>query len=167
MNDFSELENELKKLRPAQPSAELIMRIEADLVDPVTSTASAGVLPKPERLRVNWFGLGLGFAAAAAFLLLARVDFDPVASKPPVMASNTPSVTSTVFKDEFVPGDATRVVFDTRDEGLRYLDGAEQPVRRTSSRSRETMQWENPKTGASLRVSYPREEVTLTPVSGQ
>ena len=24
MNDFSELENELKKLRPAQPSAELI-----------------------------------------------------------------------------------------------------------------------------------------------
>ena len=29
MNDFSELENELKKLRPAQPSAELSARIDA------------------------------------------------------------------------------------------------------------------------------------------
>jgi len=31
MNDFSELENELKKLRPAQPSAELLARIDAAL----------------------------------------------------------------------------------------------------------------------------------------
>jgi hypothetical protein len=29
------------------------------------------------------------------------------------------------------------------------------------------LQWNNPQTGASLRVSYPSEEVTLIPVSGQ
>jgi len=29
------------------------------------------------------------------------------------------------------------------------------------------VQWKNPQTGASLRVSYPTEEVTLVPISGQ
>jgi hypothetical protein len=29
------------------------------------------------------------------------------------------------------------------------------------------VQWKNPQTGASLRVSYPKEEVTLIPISGQ
>jgi hypothetical protein len=29
------------------------------------------------------------------------------------------------------------------------------------------MQWRNPQTGASLRVSYPAEQVVLTPVSFQ
>ena len=31
MNDFSELENELKKLRPAQPSTEFVARIDSAL----------------------------------------------------------------------------------------------------------------------------------------
>jgi hypothetical protein len=35
------------------------------------------------------------------------------------------------------------------------------------SRTRETLRWRNPNTGASLRVSYPAEEVSLIPVSGQ
>jgi hypothetical protein len=33
--------------------------------------------------------------------------------------------------------------------------------------TRETLRWQNPQTGASLRVSYPSEEVVLLPVSGQ
>jgi hypothetical protein len=40
-------------------------------------------------------------------------------------------------------------------------------VRRLRSKKRETMQWNNPTTGASLRVSYPTEEVTLVPASGE
>ena len=61
----------------------------------------------------------------------------------------------------------TQVVYNTRDEGLHFEEGADQPVRRVRSHKRETLQWNNPQTGASLRVSYPSEEVTLVPVTGQ
>ena len=61
----------------------------------------------------------------------------------------------------------TQVLYDTKDEGLHFADGQDEPMRRLRSRKRETVQWKNPQTGASLRVSYPKEEVTLIPISGQ
>ena len=166
MNDFSELEAELKKLRPAAPSADLMDRIEIALAEPESSTPSAGVLPKPRRSRVNWYGLGLGLAAAATFLVVARMDLDRVVRPAPAMASVSPNL-APVFKDEFVPADATRVVYNRSDEGLQYLGNNPEPVRRIRSSGTESMQWQNPKTGASLRVSYPREEIAYVPVSGQ
>jgi hypothetical protein len=54
-----------------------------------------------------------------------------------------------------------------RDEGLHYSEGSDEPMRRVRSRLRETSQWRNPATGASLLVSYPSEQVELIPVSGQ
>src|SRR5205814_6544120 len=76
MSDFSELEAELKKLRPRAASPGLAMRIERALAETPVATPSAGILPKRRNFRVNWFGLGLGLAAAAAFLLLARVNVE-------------------------------------------------------------------------------------------
>ena len=61
----------------------------------------------------------------------------------------------------------TQVVYHVRDEGLVFTEGVENPVRRLRYRKRETMQWRQPDTGASLRVSYPGEAVVLMPVSGQ
>ena len=207
MNDFSELESELKALRPARPSVDLMARIEVALAEDATAThfmpggsqfaelagspsylgqlsdveriaglnscppeagsatPSGGVLLQRPRQRVNWYGLGLGLAAAAAFLILARMDMDRSPKRTPAVVDT--AAESTIHKDEFVPADSTRVVYDTRDEGLEFLEQEETPVRRVRSRARETMQWQNPKTGASLRVSYPSEEVTLTPISGQ
>jgi len=69
--------------------------------------------------------------------------------------------------DKFVPAGATRLVYNTRDEGLQFGRGSGQPVRRFRYQTHETWQWRNPTTGASLRVSYPSEEVVLIPVSGQ
>jgi hypothetical protein len=66
-----------------------------------------------------------------------------------------------------VPDGLTRVVYNTRDEGLLFPTEAKQPVRRVRSRTRETLKWRDPGTGASLRVTYPTEEVDLIPVSGQ
>ena len=66
-----------------------------------------------------------------------------------------------------MPAGLTQVVYNTRDEGLHFPEGADQPVRRVRSQKRETLQWRNPGTGTSVRVSYPSEEVTLIPVSGQ
>lgn len=170
MNDFSELEAELKKLRPRPTSPDLAVRIEVGLAEVAgRGTATAGVLPKRRSIRPNWWALGLGLAAAATFLILARVNVDRPSSKAAGLALLTPAPVSPAVRvdDSFVPSALTQVVYDTRDEGLHFTEGADQPVRRLRSKKRETMQWNNPQTGASLRVSYPTEEVTLVPVSGQ
>jgi hypothetical protein len=168
MNDFSELEAELKKLRPPAVSPELAARIERALAEAPTATPSAGVLPKHRKFRVNWFGLGLGLAAAAALLLLARVNVERPSKRQSVVAMTpVPFAQPIPVSDAFVPAGLTQVVYNTRDEGLHFPEGADQPVRRVRIQKRETLQWRNPGTGTSLRVSYPSEEVTLIPVSGQ
>jgi hypothetical protein len=168
MNDFSELENQLKKLRPLPPSENLATRIERALAEP-TSTTTAGVVPRGRRFHVNWLSLGISLAAATVLLLFARFGVDRPAKKTPTIASRTPSsiVPSASNSAEFVPVGLTQVVYHTRDEGLHYATGSDQPVRRLRSRTRETCQWRNATTGATLCVSYPSEEVSLVPISGQ
>jgi hypothetical protein len=169
MNDFTDLEAELKKLRPRGASPELAARIERGLAEEVSGrTATAGVLPRRRNFRVNWFGLGLGLAAAAAFLLLARVNVEGPGKRQTVVAMTpAPFAQPIPVSDAFVPAGMTEVVYNTRDEGLHFPEGADQPVRRMRSQKRETLQWRNAGTGTSVRVSYPSEEVTLIPVSGQ
>jgi|ERR1043166_3352810 hypothetical protein len=169
MSDFTELEAELKKLRPRDASPELATRVEQALSMEVSGrTATAGVLPKKRRdFRVNWLGLGLGLAAAAALLLLARVNVEPGKRQSVVAMTPAPFAPPIQASDTFVPAGLTEVVYNTRDEGLHFPEGADQPVRRVRSQKRETLQWRNPSTGTSVRVSYPSEEVTFIPVSGQ
>src|SRR5262249_60553776 len=79
-NDLSELEGELKKLRPARVSPELISRVERALADARDDRDNI-IRPESRRsgseFRVSWLGLGLGLAAAAGFLIFARIDFRP------------------------------------------------------------------------------------------
>ena len=165
MNDFSELEKELGKLRPAQPSADLIVRIERALSDEAGSTA--GVFPREHRFHLNWLSIGLGLAAATALVLFAFIRLEQPAQKLPALASASPAVTLLNSNAQLVPAGLTQVVYHTRDEGLRFGGNGSEPMRRVRSHGRETLQWRNPKTGASLRISYPREEVSLVPVTGQ
>lgn len=169
MNDFSELEAELKKLRPRPSSPDLAARIEAGLAEVAgRGTATAGVLPKRRSFRPNWFALGFGLAAAAIFLLLARVNVDqPSKSTGLALLTPAPIAPAAKLDNAFIPAALTQVVYDRKDEGLHYTEGQEEPMRRVRSRKRETVQWKNPQTGATLRVSYPKEEVTLIPVVGQ
>lgn len=169
MNDFSELEAELKKLRPRPASPDLVARIEVGLAEVAgRGTATAGVLPKRRSFRPNWFALGFGLAAAAIFLLLARVNVDqPAKSTGLALLTPAPIAPAAKLDDAFIPAAMTQVVYDRKDEGLHYTEGQEEPMRRVRSRKRETVQWKNPQTGATLRVSYPKEEVSLIPVVGQ
>jgi hypothetical protein len=184
MNDFSDIESKLQKLRPVQPSADLVSRIEQALgedksthlrqmpvrLGPTARQAStAGVVPREPRFHFNWLSLGLGLAAAAALVLFARIQLDRPAKTAPTLAAITPSPAfSTVDSTaQFVPAGLTQVVYHTRDEGLHFPSNSEQPMRRVRSHSRETLRWRNPTTGASLRISYPSEEVSLVPVTGQ
>jgi len=67
----------------------------------------------------------------------------------------------------FVPAGGTNLVYNARDEGLHFADGSERPLRRVRYNTKQTWRWRNPETGASLRVSYPSEEIVLIPVSVQ
>nr|MBA2431840.1 hypothetical protein [Chthoniobacterales bacterium] len=156
-------EAELKQLRPAAPSVELAQRVERALVEaPISATRTAGVLPRSAKSRIGWFALGLGAAAVAALFLLARLSvFETVPGERTIAA--LPPAPANIF----VPEELTRVVYDQRDEGLIFPAGEQEPVRRVRSHTRETLAWRNPETGASLRVSYPAEEVRFIPVSGQ
>jgi hypothetical protein len=180
MNDFSELERDLKKLRPAPVSPNLAARIEQALAASAAATPTAGVT-KQRRLLWNWLPLGFGLAAAAAFLLLARLNVDRAPKPSQSVAATSPAATfqtapvETLTQQQptaatlpnYIPTGVTQVVYNRRDEGLQFQRGVDRPMRRVRSRQRETMQWRDPQTGASLRVSYPTEEVTLTPISGQ
>ena len=165
MTDFSEIENELKKLRPAQPSHELLGRIERALADPEISEQK---VIRPNRFRVNRVALGFGLAAAAVLLVLARVGIDRTPKQAENIAQISPGLeTRSTLSNKFIPAGATQVVYNTRDEGLHFADGSEEPMRRLRYQTHETLQWRNAATGASLRVSYPIEEVVLIPISGQ
>lgn len=166
MNDFSELEKQLRNLRPILPSANLALRIEQELAE-AKSANGAAVLLQSRRLNWNWLSLGLGLAAATAILILAGVNLNQPKKETKNIASIPPISIVPATSAEFVPADFTRVVYRTSDEGLRFPSGASQPVRRLRSQTRETLQWRNPKSGASLRISYPSEEISLIPISGQ
>jgi hypothetical protein len=178
MKDFSEIENQLRKLRPVQPSADLMSRIERELgaersphlrSETARHTSTAGVLPREPRFHFNWLSLGLGLAAAAALVLFARIQLDRPVKKPPTLAAITPApqFSASTSTAQLIPAGLTQVVYHTRDEGVHFPNSVEEPMRRVRSHSRETLQWRNPKTGASLRISYPSEEVSLLPVTGQ
>jgi len=59
MNDFSDIENELKKLRPVHPSHRFVARVEQAMGD---QEISEDKTIRPNPLRTNWVGLGLGVA---------------------------------------------------------------------------------------------------------
>ena len=180
MNDFQELENELRALRPARPSPVLLERIEEAMVE--NCRADASPAGQPARLPYNWLSLGFGLAAAAVLLLFAVLSMEhrqgsdkeiaqvaPASEIRPVVPalSGGRDVDRSMSSNKFIPAGATQVVYNTRNEGLQFADGSREPLRRLRYQTQQTWQWRNPSTGASLRVSYPSEEVVLIPVSGQ
>ena len=178
MNDFSELEKDLKKLRPAQPSSVLFERVGEALRDGrPTAAGNATSSWRPfKEATYNWWSLDFGLAAAAVLILFAAVTMERrhehqqtvAQSSPASEAPPTPLGTErSTSLSRFVPAGGTNLVYNTRDEGLHFANGSERPVRRVRYHTQQTWRWRNPETGASLRVSYPSEEVVLIPVSGQ
>ena len=166
MNEFSNLENQLKKLRPRRPAPELTERIERALSH-ARPAPGAAVIVRRRRIRFDWVALGAGLAAAALLLIFVELRSERPQTTRIAFAPSPPAAAARNGSSSFYPEGVTRVVYDTRDEGVYFPSGSEQPVRRIRSRARETLHWRNPSTGASLRVSYPAEEVSLIPVSGQ
>jgi hypothetical protein len=166
MNDFSELEMELKKLRPAPLSDELLARMERAMAqrDPAPT---AGLFPRTSQRPNIWWSLGFGLTGAAALVLIGVTFFNQPPETRPAVAQNTATPSGPAISG-LQPSALTQVVYRQRDEGLVFSPNqSERLLRRVRYETRETMQWRNPQTGASLRVSYPAEQVVLTPVSFQ
>lgn len=165
MNGFEDIEEQLKKLRPAPPSAELFRRIDETLAQ---SPAEEKIV-RPTQFRLNWLWLGTGLAAAAVVLIFLRIDLQNISQHQGSLASISPVPSASLHAAPatLLPTGATQVVYHTRDEGLFFPTNSERPVRRVRSITHETLQWRNPTTGASLRVSYPTERIDLIPVAGQ
>jgi hypothetical protein len=167
MNDFSELEAELKQLRPAPVADELFARIERTLAQPEPAP-TAGFLPRPSRRARVWWSLGLSLSGATALVLLGLTFFAERPRPGPAIAQETAAPSERGLTSGFQPSVLTQVLYRQRDEGLVFSPNqSERLLRRVRYDTRETMQWRNPRTGASLRVSYPAEQVVLTPVSFQ
>ena len=178
MNDFSELENELRKLRPTQPSPMLFERVGEALKDSGATAAGNATLSwgRFKEATHNWWSLGFGLAAAAVLILFAAVTMERRHEHQHTVAQSSPAPETlpaplgtkrSMPLSRFVPAGGTNLVYNTRDEGLHFANGSERPVRRVRYRTQQTWRWRNPETGASLRVSYPSEEIVLIPVSGQ
>ncbi len=166
MNDFLELETELKKLRPAPVSPELFARIERALALPEPAP-TAGILPRRARRANPWWPLSLGLAGAAVLILLSLTFRAAPPRTEPAIAQTTPA-SAAPMRTGLQPSTLSQVVYRQHDEGLVFSPNqSEQLLRRVRYDTRQTMQWRNPQTGASLRVSYPAEQVVLTPVSFQ
>jgi hypothetical protein len=172
MTDFSDVESQLKALRPTPMRESFIAGVEQAMAESAAISEPPDNIIRPDQFRRQWM-IGLGLAAAAALLLLVRANFQiPRTSTRVVSASPQPSATTaqtseSMLPNSFVPAGTTRVVYHKRDEGLLFAQNSDQPMRRMRSITQETLQWKNPATGASLRVSYPSEQVELIPVSGQ
>jgi len=161
MNAWQEIELELRKLRPARVAPDLLARIEQRIAaEPAPQKIIA-----PARFRISRLALGCGLAAAAAFIVFVNVDTHSKKSTSVASAPRTDSNGSATANYE--PQAVTQVVYHRRDEGLVFPPGAQTPARRIRLAKRETFEWRDPRTGAQLRVSYPEEQVTLIPVSGQ
>jgi hypothetical protein len=178
MNDFSELEKDLKKLRPAQPSPVLFERVGEALRHggPTAAGKATSSWWRFKEATHNWWSLGFGLAAAAVLILFAAVTTERRHEHQQTVAQSSPASETrptplgterSTSRSRFVPAGGTNLVYNARDEGLHFANGSERPVRRVHYHTQQTWQWRNPETGASLRVSYPSEEIVLIPVSGQ
>ncbi len=166
MDELNELELELKKLRPQPVSGRLMVRLEKALIEP-QAIPTAGMLKRePKRTYVSWL-LGLGLTAAAAVVIIGLIFFEEPLRTQPRVTQNSPMPAARLTTG-LRPDALTQVIYHRQDEGLVFSPNRpERPLRRVRYETRETVQWRDPRTGASLRVSYPAEQVVMTPVSFQ
>ena len=162
-DDFTELENELKQLRPRALPAPLIGRVAKELAE----------APRRRGLFAEWRTWFLPAAAAAAlavavtsipFLVSERHGTSlPATVESPAVQASTVAAANT-GPARLQPVRATNVLYDAVNEGIVYLDG-EQPARRMRLSYMDTITWENPKGGESLQWTVPREEILFVPVT--
>lgn len=159
----SELEEQLRLLRPRAASPQLEERLATALA-PHESVPAAAVLRRGRAERaplVRWLqGLGWALAgAAAAVAAIALMNARDVAKSSAGIAAAAPS-------EGFEPTESTEELVTAEDEGL-VLASDQEPVRQVRYHSVERHVWVDPRTGARMEFEIPREDVRFMPVAMQ
>lgn len=161
-DELFRLEAELKRLRPAVPSRDLLLRLEAELA-PAAAARGASVV---RRGRAWWVWAGaLPIAAALAVAFVVNTRRPPIPTNQVLVAAHAP-VAATANEAVFKPVAAENVLYAVSDEGLVTLDDGTS-ARRERLSYVDTITWKNPRTNASVRWTVPREEVRVVPVKFQ
>ncbi len=167
MND-SELEDQLRTLRPAAPSARLEERVRRELSALAAAAAPiphAGVIARGARESRAWrWWRDLGWAVAGAAAALAAGVF--ISPRESVVSNPSPAPAPEVRESAFEPAGSTSELLAAEDSG-QLLETTEGPVREVRYSFRERHAWTNPQTGARMEIEVPRQDVYLVPVSLQ
>jgi hypothetical protein len=146
--DFTELEAELRSLKPSGLATDFASRVERTLSGPT-----------PVNFHRREFHSGEWFAwpIAACFVFTVAWLSGTGQSEERQLrleAANSPST--------YKPVEAENILYDVREEGLTTMpDGT--PARRVRDRYLDVFTWENA-AASSVRWSVPRDEVRLIPV---
>jgi len=163
MNE-SEFEDELRALRPIQPSTETAAAISRELKSALLPAERAGVISKPRESLASRILTGFCWAAGGAAVALLVFMFGPDlrSSETKAPIASTAPVPDNVFQRTA----SSRELIRAEDRGLYYnTDHQPEEVLRYSSVERHI--WKNPATGARVEVEVPREDVVVIPVSFQ
>jgi hypothetical protein len=169
MNE-SELEKELRSLRPANPSPKLAEQIAADLKNGPARVheAAAGLLIRPPAKQHAWqimrpWLLTLSSVSAVMLGFLAVSTW-----MKPGAATNAskPEPAAPVFTLNEIPDQSVDELIDAQDEGLVFGED-EEPQRQVRMVYLERHTWTNPQTGAVVEFEVPREDIILMPVAMQ
>lgn len=171
MNE-SELEKQLRALRPAAPSANLAKAISRELDDLSTVSHTPGepaLLHGGDSLLSRLFR-GLPWAAGGAVAAaITIIGLKPVgeADAPRELAISSPApVIAAQVAGVFEPEESSNEVIDTEESALIFHEQRE-PARLVRVNSLERRTWANAATGARIAVEVPREDLMLVPVSYQ
>ena len=127
MNDFSELEKELRKLRPAQPSPVLFERVGEALKDSrpgIKERRSLGRRWGGLEAAHPWWSLGFGLASAAVLVLFAAVTMERRQERQQTVAQSSPAPQTqpvplererSISPSRFVSAGGSNVVYNARD----------------------------------------------------
>jgi hypothetical protein len=157
----SDLEEELRALRPARPLPGLEEAIARELVPqrPIALRPASGVLTRPSaRPRFSWWP-SLGWAVAGTFALVALLLLPFSGTKEITAVAQTSSLV-------FEPVDSQPEILSAANDEVSY-DNEQGPTQLVRYSSIERQTWANLETGAQLEVEMPREDVFLIPVSYQ
>jgi len=146
-DELQQLEAELRRLRPRNPSPKLQARVSAKLA------------PRDQSI---WWWAALPLAAAVALALAPW--FRPTDANAPVAPITQVAPKMDTVPDEYQPVAAENLLYATQDEGVVTLTSGAQ-ARRVRNSYVDTITWRNPRTNASLRWSVPRDEVRVVPVN--
>lgn len=170
---LQDLENELKRLSPRQPSAAFLARLECAL-----GPASRPVAPRRYSSATSWrswkwAGWSLAGALTAAAIIMAvitthRPAAAPVSPSAAELAQGQPESrqpdATVVAANRYEPVQATSILYDMREDGTAVLPDQTEG-RQVRYRYVDTYTWRNPATNASLQWRVPREEVRLVRAS--